>query len=243
MKIRLGLWLGLCLCLSFPVLAQQTKSLTQKTITFEDNKKLNYWLYQPTHIEPMDQKMPMILFLHGAGERGDKLQIVLKHGPPMQIKGGKNFPAYVISPQCPQKEWWTSNNMIKQLDGLVSQTVKNLPIDINRIYITGSSMGGMGTFALSQKFPNRFAAAIPICGRGDVSKASSLVDLPMWIFHGDADSVVKPEGSKNMVEAIKKAGGKKIKLTIYPNVGHNSWTRTYDNPQVYEWLFAQQLGK
>jgi predicted peptidase len=239
--VFLLMWLGVCLMLTSRVWAEETQKQRQvaKVMTFEDGAKLDYWFYEPQGEKAAGQKFPLMLFLHGAGERGDDINRVLQHGPPMQIKKGKDFPAYVISPQCPQKKWWPAGDMIKELDLLLKEVCNNYPIDRSRIYITGLSMGGMGTMALVQTLPDRFAAAIPICGKGDVSKAAKMVDVPMWFFHGEADKTVPSEGSTAMVDAIKAAGGTKVKLTLYQGVGHNSWTQTYNNPEVYDWLFAQ----
>ncbi len=246
MKIMILLaWLIISAALTARAWAEDVKAQRQtaETMTYEDGATLQYWFYQPQGEKVKDKKYPLMLFLHGAGERGDDINRVLQHGPPMQIAKGKDFDAYVISPQCPRKSWWPAGDMIRQLDLLLKKVCNDYPIDRSRIYITGLSMGGMGTMAMVQSLPDRFAAAVPICGRGDVSKAEKMVDVPMWFFHGDADSTVKPEGSTAMVEAIKQAGGNKVKLTMYPGVGHNSWTKTYNNEEVYEWLFAQRKGK
>lgn len=245
MKIMFLLaWLMVCGVLCGKVWAEQTQQQRQtaQVLDLTDGAKLHYWLYQPQGEKVESRKFPLVLFLHGAGERGDNLDKVLQHGPPMQIKKGKDFDAYVVSPQCPQKAWW-GGGMCKQLDALITQICADHPIDASRIYITGLSMGGMGTMAMVQDYPERFAAAIPICGRGDVAQAAAMKDVPMWFFHGDADKTVPPTGTTQMVEAIKAAGGTKVKETLYPGVGHNSWTRTYDNPEVYEWLFKQRKGE
>tara|TARA_Y100001933_G_scaffold195203_1_gene195537 strand:+ start:143891 stop:144754 length:864 start_codon:yes stop_codon:yes gene_type:complete len=246
MKILfLLMWLAISATMTAKVWAEQTKSQRQtaEVLAGEAGSQLGYWFYQPQGEKVANKKYPLVLFLHGAGERGDDINRVLRHGPPMQIKKGKDFDAYVISPQCPQKSWWTSGEMVKQLDQLLKKIADEYPIDPSRIYITGLSMGGMGTMAMVQAYPDRFAAAVPICGRGDTKKADKMVNVPMWFFHGESDGTVKPEGSTQMVEAIKAAGGKKVKLTTYPSVGHNSWTMTYDNQEVYDWMFSQRLGK
>lgn len=239
------MWLAMSVVMCGTVWAEQTKAQRQtaQVLACADGMKLGYWFYQPVEEKIQGKKYPLMLFLHGAGERGENIEKVAVHGPPMQIKKGRDFPAYVVSPQCPQKNWWSGGNMVKQLDELITMICTEYPIDTSRIYITGLSMGGMGTNAMVQTYPQRFAAAVPICGRGDISKADRMVNVPMWYFHGLADRTVKPEGSTEMVEAIKKAGGQKVKLTTYPGVGHNSWSRTYDNEDVYKWLFAQRKSE
>lgn len=243
-SLFLLMWLAIGVVLTGNVFAEDTQAQRQtaKVMEYEDGAKLSYWFYQPQGEKVLGKKVPLMIFLHGAGERGDDINRVLFHGPPMQIKKGKDFDAYVISPQCPQKKWW-GGDMLKQLDLLISKTCKDYPIDESRIYITGLSMGGMGTMAMVQLYPDRFAAAMPICGRGDVSQAAKMVNTPMWFFHGDADKSVPVSGSTEMVAAIKTAGGTKVKETIYPGVGHNSWTKTYDNQEVYDWMFGQVKGK
>lgn len=197
-------------------------------------EQLRYWLYLPEDYGSQE-KCPLILFLHGAGERGDDLEKVKVHGPPKLVEQRTDCPAIVVSPQCPNERIWSTS----QLSLLLDKCMETLKVDPDRVYVTGLSMGGFGTWALAAKEPKRFAAAVPICGGGDVSKASRLVDLPIWVFHGGKDTVVTPDYSQRMVDAIRKAGGTKVKLTIYPEANHDSWTKTYANDDVARWLLSQ----
>lgn len=202
-----------------------------------EKKDLRYNLFVPKDYD-QDKKFPLMLFLHGAGERGDDLEKVKSWGPP-KIVGKKNdFPFIVISPQCPRSDWWTRR--VEGLAQLVKDASKRLKVDTQRVYCTGLSMGGFGTWALCAKYPKLFAAAAPICGGGEVESGKLLKDLPIWAFHGDADKVVKVEKSKEMVDAIKAAGGKKVKLTLYEGVGHNSWSKAYADKKLYDWFLMHR---
>lgn len=195
---------------------------------------MKYLLYLP---KDYDQKeaWPLMLFLHGAGERGDHLESVTKHGPPKLIAEGKHFPFIVVSPQCPKGRRWEPI----ELTALVDEMVQKHKADPDRIYVTGLSMGGFGTWALAAYTPNRFAAIVPICGGGEPITAKLFAYPPVWAFHGAKDTTVPLEQSEKMVEALKKSGGN-AKFTVYPKAGHDSWSETYANPQVYEWLLQQK---
>lgn len=208
----------------------------QTTVTTSNGEiTVRYWLYLPEDYSA-DTKYPFVLFLHGAGERGTDMELVKVWGPPLQVKEGKDFPFILVSPQCPADQYWD----IEALDQLVQRLSSDLPIDPRRRYVTGLSMGGFGTWRLLARNPQLFAAAVPVCGGGDVVDAGKLVEIPIWAFHGDQDQAVLLEESQKMVDAVKKAGGTKVKLTVYEGVGHNSWSPTYDNPEVYEWLLSHQ---
>src|SRR5262249_54165111 len=154
---------------------------------------------------------------HGAGERGDDLQLVKKHGPPKLIDEGKDFPFVVISPQSPKERSWRPHELM----ALVDEIVARRKIDQDRIYVTGLSMGGFGTWALAAYSPDRFAAIAPICGGGDTSAARRLTKVPVWAFHGAKDAVVPLKRSEDMVEAVKNSGGD-ARLTVYPDANHDS---------------------
>ena len=197
----------------------------------------NYLKYLPKDYEGKT-KFPLMLFLHGAGERGDNLEKVAVHGPPKLIKQGKQFPFIVISPQCPKGSRWDPD----ALDAMLDKIIKSHAVDESRIYCTGLSMGGFGTWALGSSNPNRFAAFAPICGGGVDRTAFNAFEMwkkPVWVFHGDADKVVPLEESERMVRALKRRGGKP-KFTIYKGVNHDSWTETYDNPKLYEWFLSHK---
>ncbi len=215
-----------------------------------------YWLHTPVTAPPVEG-YPLLLFLHGAGERGDDLEKVKVHGPPKLLAKGamKSLESFVvIAPQCPTKTRWQPETL-KVLIDEVCRSGAN--IDLSRLYVTGLSMGGYGTWGLLSNYPDTFAAAIPICGGGDFSRLKiskdmglenqfSMDDLmrakqvPIWAFHGDNDGTVPPEESRLLVDALKAAGSESVKLTIYPGVGHDSWTQTYANPAVYAWLREHQ---
>ena len=196
--------------------------------------RMKYLIYLPKDYDQKDS-WPLLLFLHGAGERGDNLDLVKTHGLPKLIAAGKQFPFIVVSPQCPNGRWWQP----VELATLIDEIVENYKVDQDRIYLTGLSMGGFGTWSLAAYQANRFAAIVPICGGGEVYWAETLAHIPAWVFHGAKDPAVPPERSKQMVEALKKKGGNP-KLTIYPEAGHDSWTQAYNTPELYEWLLQQK---
>ncbi len=195
-----------------------------------------YMLYLPEGYGAPGKKWPLMLFLHGKGECGDDLNRVRVHGPPMLIaKKNKDFPCVVVSPQCRSGKWWIPSDLMALLEHVESM----LSIDEKRIYLTGLSMGGFGSWGLITSFPDKFAAAVPVCGGGNPGATKKIKDLPIWVFHGDADNVVPVDRSRVMVEALKKHGSK-VKYTEYPGVNHDSWTKTYNNQEVYDWLFEQK---
>jgi predicted peptidase len=196
---------------------------------------MKYLLYLPKGYE-QKASWPLLLFLHGLGERGDDLNQVRNIGVAKMIKSGWDFPLVVVSPQCPKTEqWWKPAKLTVLLDEIVEKH----KIDQDRIYVTGLSMGGFGTWALATFTPNRFAAIIPICGRGDPANAKNIAHIPTWVFHGAKDPVVPLEAAETMVEALRKNGGN-VRFTVYPEAKHDAWTQTYANPQVYKWLLQQK---
>jgi predicted peptidase len=195
---------------------------------------LDYLLYLPKDYAGKPA-WPLMLFLHGAGERGDNLDVVKVHGPPKLIAAGKEFPFIVVSPQCPKGRWWNAFELAALLDE-ISEKYK---VDQDRIYVTGLSMGGFGTWSLAAYQPKRFAAIMPICGGGDAIVTKLFKTVPAWVFHGAKDSVVPVERSEVMVDALEKAAGT-VKFTVYPEAGHDAWTETYANPEVYQWLLQQK---
>ncbi len=215
---------------------------------------LNYRLMKPIDYKP-GKKYPLVIFLHGAGERGDDNLAQLKHAARefANEERRRQYPAYILAPQCPiEKKWvevdWKLDNsempeepsqsltLVKTLADLMIETAG---IDESRIYITGLSMGGYGTWDALARYENFFAAAAPICGGGDPKSVKSFTNVPIWCFHGTKDKVVKVQQSTQMVEALKSLGGTP-KFTEYPEAEHDSWTQTYANPELYEWLFAQE---
>lgn len=214
----------------------QSDKVFNKTIT----KKLSidYLLYMPPDYAKKD-KWPLMIFLHGAGERGDNLRKVEVHGPPKIVKK-KDMPFIIVSPQCPQDSWWP--NEVEVLINLINDIVETHNVDESRIYLTGLSMGGYGSWSLGCDYPDRFAAIAPICGGGEPFFGWKLKNTPVWAFHGEVDGVVPLKKSQDMVNAVNRSGGK-AKLTVYPKVNHDSWTQTYDNPELYKWFLKHTLKK
>ncbi len=207
---------------------------------------LEYLLFLPQEYESdSDKKWPLILFLHGAGERGENIDLVAVHGPPKIVQNQPDFPFIVASPQCPGGEVWDPEALLILLDELIGTH----RIDPKRVYLTGLSMGGFGTWRLGVAAPERFAALVPVCGGGSpievilsgAGKRDRLKEIPIWAFHGEKDEVVRPEQSKEMVTVFQRIGNERARLTLYENAGHDSWTETYNNPALYEWLLAHRL--
>ena len=209
---------------------------TAEHVTIPASYEYDYLRYLPKGYKAHSrQRWPLLLFLHGAGERGDTLDTVKRLGLTKLIEDGTDYPFIIISPQCPQDEWW---NLVA-LEALIEKFTKEYPVDPDRIYLTGLSMGGFGVWALAERHPERYAAVIPICGGGEISRAAALRNLPIWAFHGAEDHTVPPKASQRLVDAVNAAGGH-ARLTLYPGVGHDSWTATYANPEIYRWLLAQR---
>ena len=215
---------------------------------------LPYRLLKPKDHDPQ-VKYPLVLFLHGAGECGNDNFKQLVHG--MNDFASDEImtkhPAFVIAPQCPEGRKWVEVDWRLEAHALpespsvsleatlrlIDALQKEFAIDPSRIYFTGLSMGGYGAWDALARKPELFAAAAIICGGGDPAVAARFKNVPIWAFHGDQDDVVKPQRSREMIEALKAAGGIP-KYTEYKGVGHDSWTRTYSNPELYAWLFAQR---
>ena len=195
----------------------------------------DYLLYVPEGYGQEKKLWPMILFLHGAGERGDDLELLKITGLPETIEKKKDLPFVVISPQCPEEDWWTDESLIRLLDDVEQR----YDVDKKRVYLTGLSMGGFGTWSLAAAHPGRFAAIAPICGGGEPIATRKLKDMPVWVFHGAKDEAVPIERSQVMVDALKKRGGN-VKFTIYPEADHDSWTATYNNPELYKWFLEHR---
>jgi predicted peptidase len=222
-----------------PAAGKQVAASTTVKVTADDAIKdvtLRYQIYLPNEYETKaSEKWPLVLFLHGSGERGDDLEKVKIHGPPKLAGQGKEFPFVLVSPQCPMGSRWNAD----ELDKLVDELTKTLRIDRQRLYVTGLSMGGSGTWSLIGAQPEKYAAAMPLCGRGDLEAAEKIAKTPIWVLVGDEDRAETVQNCKDMAAALKKAGGE-AKLTVYPGLGHDCWTVTYDNPEVYEWLLSHR---
>ena len=212
--------------------------ITAKHMTFgTDGFGMNYLLTAPTDFDPKTEKLPLIVFLHGVGERGDNIEKVKIHGIPKYFGKDENYRGLrvlTLSPQCPMGFVWA--NLVRELKELILAVAADMNADPDRITITGLSMGGFGTWEMICAYPDLFAAAGPICGGGVPWRLLGLTHFPpIRTFHGDADEAVPLQFNLDMVNGVKKLGGE-VELTIYPGVPHNSWTRTYEETDLIEWL-------
>jgi predicted peptidase len=206
----------------------------QVTITV----KADYLLYLPKDYgKDPAKKWPVLLFLHGSGERGTDLNLVKLHGPPKVVEK-KDLPFIVVSPQCPPNEWWQPRVVMALLDDVLAK----YSADPDRVYLTGLSMGGFGTWATAMENPDRFAAIAPVCGGGNPYQGRRLKNVPTWIFHGAKDTSVPVQASLDMHASLKQVGGD-VKLTVYPDLSHDCWTVTYDNPELYDWFLSHKRGE
>jgi predicted peptidase len=216
-------------------ITQNAGRQTEHTFQADLPVSLPYLLYLPEGYGQSTKRWPLVLFLHGSGERGTDLMLVKRHGPPKRIEEGASFPFVLASPQCPAGRWWS----VDHLDALLRHLCATLEIDTDRVSVTGLSMGGFGTWALALEFPDRFAAIAPVCGGGTAYRANLLRNLPVWAFHGAKDPVIALSYSVEMVDAINRSGGN-ARLTVYPEAGHDSYTETYAREDLYAWLLAQR---
>ena len=199
-----------------------------------------YLLYLPKgYGDEPTKKWPVMMFLHGSGERNGPLSIVKKWGPPRIAERGDDLPYILISPQCPRDSRWSSAEQQAGLLELLASVQKNYSTDEDRVYLTGLSMGGFGAWKLAADHGDKFAAVAPICGKGDPANGEKLKSVPIWAFHGTEDGAVPFSASIEMVEAIKKAGGTKVRFTSLEGIGHNCWSSAYATPDLYSW-FDQQ---
>ena len=212
---------------SISIAQQQEKSMVLYT---------HYLLYVPKTLP--DSGYPLLLFLHGSDERGNDLSNLKSKGPPSFLDKKQDFPFVVLSPQCPEGREWDTQNLLALLDHIEA----SLSIDKSRIYVTGLSMGGFATWNLAQVAPERFAAIAPICGGGNLDRICIMRDVPVWAFHGAKDTAVPYEESERLVQRLKEFGSD-VKYTLYPDAGHDSWTKTYENPELYDWLLSKSKNK
>lgn len=223
-----------------PALPADGARYTQKVTT---TVSLGYLVSLPEGYEAdKSKKWPVVFFLHGAGERGADLEKNRVHGPFKEIAKGRKIPAVVIAPQCPEGDWWSSERMVAVLEGLVAKVEKDYRIDKDREYLTGLSMGGYGTWTLGEKHPKKFAALAPICGNGDVSRVGVLKDVPLWTVHGDKDPAVPVQGTRDLVAALRAAGGNP-RYDEIKDAGHDVWTAVYASDEFWDWLLAQRRGR
>lgn len=207
--------------------------------------RARFQLFLPRDYAPStSRRWPLMVFLHGAGERGDDLSRVLVHGPPAWAATHPDFPFVLISPQCPAGDTWR----VPELQALLDYALEHYAVDPDRVVLTGISMGGFGAWRWALDHPERFAAVAPICGGGtpiqallyaDSRRGRALRALPFWAFHGERDTVVVPQESTRMVETLRAAGCS-VELTLYPDVGHDAWVRAYADPRLFEWMGVQR---
>jgi predicted peptidase len=227
--------------------AQQVDSFdNQRFITSGDT--IPYRFLHPEKREP-GKYYPLIVFLHGSGERGNDNEKNLTYITDLFLnaENRKNYPAYVLVPQCSENKRWAPEDWytkatppVSSVIALIDSLLLVLPVEVNQLYVIGLSMGGFGTWYMLTRYPEKFAAAIPICGGGDWNQAQAIKHIPVWVFHGRKDTVVLPEQSRAMVKALKSAGGKP-RYTEYKKVAHDSWKPAFKEPNLLRWLFSNNL--
>jgi predicted peptidase len=197
-----------------------------------------YLLYlPPAYARDTLVSWPLLLSLHGKGERGDDLSAVKRNGVARYLCDGHDLDCIVVAPQCPEGDEWD----VETVNALLDELVETCRVDTDRLYLTGLSMGGWGVWKMATSYPFRFAAVVPVCGRVDKyvgEKVCRLKDVPVWVFHGGKDNVVPIEDSEFMVGALRACGGN-VRFTVYPDAGHDAWTPTYGNPELYSWFLQQ----
>jgi predicted peptidase len=230
--------LGLCgAASSAPAAGQQVPLVFEKSIG-DKKTTYNYWLYLPKgYVEKGEKKWPLIIFLHGMGERGNDVNKVKIHGIPKVAEKRDDFPFIAASPQCPGDSFWTKE--VAGLNAFLDELIAKHSVDTDRVYLTGLSMGGYATWSWAIEHPERFAAIVPISGIGDEDRVCAIGRLPVWAFHGDKDEVVRVAAEQAAVDALKACGGD-VRFTVYPGVGHDAWTATYADPELYRWLLQQR---
>ena len=210
-----------------------------RTVTMVGEER-RYVLYKPWEYDS-STSWPLIVFLHGAGERGDDGLKPSDVGLGRAIRHhAERFPALAVMPQCPEDSWWDKE--LGVVDAVMDAALQTCSVDEDRIYLTGLSMGGFGTWWYGAMHPGRFAALLPICGGGRPEEAGELARVPIWAVHGADDAVVPPSESRRMVEAVREAGGT-VEYTELAGVGHNSWDAAYGDPAIIRWLFEQERGR
>jgi predicted peptidase len=204
-----------------------------------DGKEAKYVLFIPKDYDGK-KAYPLIFFLHGAGETGTEGKKQAEVGIGKAIKEqADTFPFITVFPQSQKRTWKADSDDGKRALAILDETEKEYKVDKKRVYLTGLSMGGFGTWSMAETFPEKWAAIVPICGGGDPKTAEKIKNIPCWIFHGDADNAVKVDRSRDMKKALETAGGKPI-YTEYAGVGHNSWDKAYATKELYDWLLKQE---
>lgn len=220
---------------SVSLTAQEIKAKFQKEV-----KKVQQITYLLDYPQNTNAKVPLIVFLHGSGERGTDLEMVKAHSP-FTYKSLIKEPVAILAPQCPPNVWWDTEAVYH----LIKEIQQKYKIDESRIILTGLSMGGWGTLKLAMEHPDLFSAVVPVCPPVDrlfKVRAAQYSNLPMKIFHGGNDDIVSPMNAIEIYQAIRKTN-KQVELVIFPDDNHNSWDSTYSNPKLYEWMLAQNKNK
>jgi predicted peptidase len=236
--------LPLCLC-GLLALAPMTRAgektgFLDRVYKDADGKEAKYVLFVPKDYDGK-KAFPLILFLHGAGETGEDGQKQAKVGLGKAIKEQiDTFPCITVFPQSQKRTWKADSDDGKRALAILDEVEKDYKVDKKRVYLTGLSMGGFGTWSFATAYPERWAAIVPICGGGDPKNVEKMKNIPCWIFHGDADKAVNVEKSRDMKKALESAGGKP-NYTEYEGVGHNSWDKAYATKELYEWMLKQEL--
>jgi predicted peptidase len=241
------LWRGLALCAVFASGAAclsafgaghpagSTEGEFKQDVTIHAEYKYLQWL--PEGYEQGDTKWPLLVFLHGAGETGNDLKKILAHGPPKLAEQGRKFPFILVAPQAPRLIWNPY-----AVNALVKDRIANLKVDPTRVWLTGLSMGGNGTWMAASIEPELYAAAVPVCGWGDYFLVRRMRNVAVWAFHGEADPIVPVAQTQIVVDSLKTTGAKP-KLTTYPGVGHDSWVKAYEDPELWTWLEQQKTDR
>lgn len=201
----------------------------------KDGESFNYLLSLPD--VTTEERLPLIVFLHGSGERGDDLERLKRHGIPKYYERLRKLPVITLSPQCEEGKVWVTQ--VYELKNLIDKIVREYPVDRKRIALTGLSMGGFGAWELAMDFPDCFSCLVPICGGGTAWRAALLKEIPIRAFHGAKDEDVNCFYSQDMVNSVNAAGGY-AELTVYPDLHHNSWAAAYENTDVIDWMIRQK---
>ena len=221
---------------------QQINSNEQEETFTRQSLKIfsgSYLLYLPDHYsEEPKQNWPVLLYLHSADARSKSLQKVKQEGLPYVLRTGTKLPFIVVAPLCSPEEWWDSHWSLENLNVLLDELIEKYRVDSRRVYLTGWSMGGAGSWKLANDYSTRFAAVVPISGKTQLKYVAQLRNTPIWVFHGAKDTVVPVSESQKMVDALQNSGGN-ARLTVFPDTDHEAWQQAYTNPQLYEWLLKQ----
>lgn len=223
---------GPALCTALSAQAQAP----QKARTTTVHAKLSYLAFLPKSYSAKGAPVPMIIFLHGSGERGSDLNKVKAWGPPAIAEKDPAFPFMVVSPQAPEGEWWHA----RLLKGMIDEVLAKYNVDRSRVYLTGLSMGGYGAWDLAMNYPGYFAAIAPICGGGNTIRIGQLKNVPAWVFHGKKDDAVPEQESARMVAALRAAGGD-VKYSVLPDTGHvDAWVYAYGDAGLFDWFLEHR---